>query len=414
MNRKQLILLLVALAVIGGAGLLLLQRNQKSWTASEEQIGRKLLPNFQVNDVAAIHIKGETDLTLEHKDDGWHVPQRGGYPASVTQIKELLLKMADLKVAQSDPIGPSQLARLHLAPPGPGADAATLLEFKGAQGKTLASLLLGKKHMEESERRPRMPFGDEGFANGRYVMLESDPKTVLTISDALNSADPKPAEWLDKDFFKVEKPQTITFVSTNATNSWKIARASEAASWELAEPKAGEAFDSNKVSALASTLTSPSFVDVAADPAPDKTGLDQPLTVTIETFDHFTYTLKIGHKTPENDYNFAFTVTADLPAARTPGKDEKADEKTKLDKEFQEKTKTLQERLKQEQSLSKWTYLVNGWLVDPYIRDRSQLMVDKKTDKKEDEAAPETDHSPEIEHAPPGSVMPELLPTAPK
>jgi LPXTG-motif cell wall-anchored protein len=42
MNRKQLILLLVALAVIGGAGLVLLKRNQKSWTESEAQIGQKL------------------------------------------------------------------------------------------------------------------------------------------------------------------------------------------------------------------------------------------------------------------------------------------------------------------------------------------------------------------------------------
>jgi hypothetical protein len=55
--------------------------------------------------------------------------------------------------------------------------------------------------------------------------------------------------------------------------------------------------------------------------------LDKPLTVTIETFDHFTYTLKIGAKTPENDYNLNVAVTADFPTERTPGKDEKPDEK---------------------------------------------------------------------------------------
>ena len=406
MNRKQLILLLVALAIVGGAGLLLLQRNQKSWTESEEQIGQKLLKNFQVNDVAAIHIKGDTELTLEHKEDGWHVQQRGGYPANLAQIKELLLKMADLKVVQSDPIGASQLARMHLTEPGKGADSAVLLEFKDAQGKTLQSLLLGKKHTHESERASPMPMGDEGFADGRYVMLASDLKIVLTISDSLNNVEPKAADWLDKDFFKVEKPQTITFVSTNATNSWKLSRESETAGWVLAEPKAGEAFDSNKVSSLASALSFPSFVDVAADPAPAKTGLDTPLTVTIETFDHSTYTLKIGHKTPENDYNLTVAVAANIPTARTPGKDEKADDKTKLDKEFQDKTKAAQERLKKEQSLAKWTYLVNGWLVDPFIRDRSQLMADKKADKKEG-AAEETNSVPE-------SAVPEVLPTLPK
>jgi Domain of unknown function (DUF4340) len=386
------------------------QRHQQSWTESEAQIGQKLLSHYQVNDVAAIHIKGDTDLTLDRKDDGWHVQERAQYPANVGQIKELLIKMGDLKVVQSDPIGASQLARMHLAEPGKGADSAVLLEFKDAQGKPLDSLLLGKKHTHESDRPSPMPYGDEGFADGRYVMLESDPKTVLTISDALNNVEPKAADWLNKDFFKVEKPRAISFVSTNATNSWNLSRESESAPWVLADVKAGEVLDSNKVSSLASTLSFPSFVDVAADAAPDKTGLEKPLTVTIETFDHFTYTIKIGHKTPENDYDLNVTVAADIPTARAPGKDEKPDEKTKLDKEFQEKTKTLQDKLNKDKSLANWTYLVNTWLVDPLIRDRAQLMVDKAAEKKEGAAAPDAKPAPEPDPDP----VPDVIPTLPK
>jgi hypothetical protein len=389
MNRKQLILLLAALVIIGGACLVLLKRNQQSWADSEEQIGHKLLKDFQVNDVAAIHIKGESDLVLARKDDGWQVQERDNYPANLSQIKELLLKMSDMKVAQTDPIGASQLARMHLEEPGKGADSAVLLEFKNAQGQTMQSIRLGKKHTHQSERRSPMPFGDEGFADGRYVMLGGDTKTVLTLPDPLNSVDPKCAEWLDKDFFKVEKPRTIAFASTNASNSWTLARASESAPWELEQPKAGEVLDSNKVSSLASTLSYPSFVDVVTNAAPEKTGLDKPLVLTIETFDHFTYTLKIGHKT-ENEYNMTLAVAGDIPTARTAGKDEKPEDKAKLDKEFQDKIKPLQERLKKEKALAKWTYLVNTWLVDPLIRDRAQLMVEKTTEKKDEKAAPET------------------------
>jgi len=408
MNRKQLILLLAALVVIGAAGLVLLQRNQKSWTESEAQIGGKLLKNFQINDVAAIHIKGDADLTLEHKDDGWRIRERGGYPANASQIKELLIKLGDLKIVQSDPIGPSQLARMHLAEPGKGPDSAILLEFKDARGKTLQSLLLGKKHTQTSERPSRMPYGDEGFADGRYVMLGGDPKTVLTISDALDHVDPRASDWLDKDFFKVEKLRSVSFVSTNAANSWKLSRESESAPWTLAEPKAGEVLDTNKVASLSSALSYASFVDVAADAAPDKTGLDKPLAVTIETFDHFTCALKIGSKTANNDYNLTVAVTADIPAARVPGKDEKADEKAKLDKEFQEKTKQLQDKLKKEQSLSKWTYLVNTWLVDPFIRDRSQLMVQKPSEKKEQAAGENQDTAPAAPASEPDE--PEVIP----
>ena len=389
MNSKQLIFLLAALVVLGGAGLVLRNRNQESWSTSGSKLGEKVLPNFQVNDVASIVIKGPTQLDLVKKNDRWGVQERNDYPANFSQISDLLIKMGDLKIAQAEPIGSSQLARMHLAAPG-SADSATEIEFKDAQGKALQSLLLGKKHTRKSERPSPFPYGDSAMADGRYVMLQSDPREVLTVSDPLNSVDPKPAEWLNKDFFKVEKPKAISFVSTNAADSWNLTRDSETGSWVLSGAKPGEKFDTNKASSLSSTLSSPSFIDVAADAAPAKTGLDKPLVVTIATFDHFTYTLKIGAKNPENNYNLNVAVTADFPTERTPGKDEKPDDKKKLGKEFQDKLKPLQEKLQQEKSLDRWTYLVNSWLIDPLIRTRAQLMVDKNDEKKQASAAPDT------------------------
>jgi hypothetical protein len=383
MNRKQLISLLVALIVIGGACLLLLRRQDQSWSETASHAGQKLLRNFQVNDVAAIHLKGESELTLAHKGERWVVVEKGDYPANFSQIDELLLKIRDLKIVQSEPIGASQLARMHLAEPGKGPDSAVSVEFKDAQGKVLQLLLLGKKHTHKSDRPSPMPYGDEGYEDGRYVMLKTDPQELLTVSDSLSSLDPKPGEWLDKDFFKVEKPETFALVSTNATNSWKLSRPSESASWVLADAKPGEVLDTNKVASLSSTLNYPSFVDVSVAP-PAETGLDKPLTVNIATFDHFNYTLDIGKKTPENDYYLKVNATGAVPAERTPGKDEKPDDKKKLDKEFDDKNKPLQEKLKREKSVAQWTYVVNGWLIDPLIRDRSQLMVDKKSEKPAD------------------------------
>jgi hypothetical protein len=314
------------------------------------------------------------------------VQERGNYPANFSQISEMLIKMGDLKVAQTEPIGSSQLGRMHLEEPGKGPDSATLLELKDDSGKVLQSLLLGKKHTQKTDRPSPMSFGEDGFADGRYVMLKSDPQDVITISDPLNSVDPKAASWLDKDFFKVEKPKLISFVSTNESNSWTLSRETESSQWVLSSLKPGEVLDTNKVSSLSSTLSYPSFVDVAPDQSPEKTGIDKPLKVTIETFDGFTYVLKVGNKTPENDYDLNVEVTGNVPSQRTPGKDEKPDDKTKLDKEFLEKTKQLSDKLHQEQALAKWTYVVNSWLIDPMIRDRSQLMVEKKSVTKEADA----------------------------
>lgn len=379
MNRKQLTILLVVAVIIGVAGIFALKKNEQSWTASSAALGQKLLPNLPVNDVTQIHIKGSTDLNLVKKDDAWRVQERGDYPANYSEISDFILKAADLKVLQAEPIGASQLGRMDLEDPGKGDKSATLLEFKGAGGKTLQAVLLGKKHEHKSDRPS--PYGMGEMSDGRYVMHPDDKNDVLLISDPLNDIEPNADHWLNKDFFKVDKVKTITLNSTNAASSWKVTRDSESAPWKLVDAKTGEVLDTNKVSSLGGTLNYPSFVDVSTNSAVDA-GLDKPMTLVLETFDGFTYNIKVGKRTPENNYYAQVSVTANLAKERTPGKDEKADEKAKLDKDFADKQKPLQEKLANEQKLDKWTYLVSSWTVDPLLRNRADLLVEKKDEKK--------------------------------
>jgi hypothetical protein len=79
------------------------------------------------------------------------------------------------------------------------------------------------------------------------------------------------------------------------------------------------------------------------------------------------------------------TVSADLPKDRTPGKDEKPEENTKLDKEFKDNQKKLQDKLAQEKSCEKWVYLVSTWTLDPVMKERGQLLVEKKEEPKKEE-----------------------------
>jgi len=306
----------------------------------------------------------------------------------ISQIKDLITKLADLKISQSQPIAASQLARMQLEPPGKGTNSAILAEFLDKQGKPLHSVLLGKKHTEESSRPS--PFGGGEFDDGRYVMLPDDTQNLLLVPDPLSSVETSPESWLDKDFFKVDKLKSISLVSTNATNSWKLTRESEDGPWVLADTNAGETLDANKASSLASALSYASFLDVASNTAPAATGLDKPLALTLATFDHFTYDIKVGGKTPENN-NLYMTVAAaaDIPTNRAAAATEKPEDKQKLDAEFQEKTKALQEKLAKEKALGQWVYVVSSMQMDPLIRERSQLLVDKKEEKPADNTGAE-------------------------
>ena len=112
--------------------------------------------------------------------------------------------------------------------------------------------------------------------------------------------------------------------------------------------------------------------------------------MTLDTFDNFTYTIKLGQKTNDN-LPLVVTIAAQLPKERTAGKDEKPEDKTRLDKEFKDNQKKLEDRLGQEKSFEKWVYLVSNWTVDSLLKERSQLLVEKKDESKKDEKSAATD-----------------------
>ena len=76
------------------------------------------------------------------------------------------------------------------------------------------------------------------------------------------------------------------------------------------------------------------------------------------------------------------SVSGNFPKERAAGKDEKPEDKTKLDKEFQDKVKKLEEKLKAEKAYEKWTYLVSKWTIDPLFKERKDLLVEKKEEPK--------------------------------
>ncbi len=407
MNRKQLALLLFLLAVLGLAGLMVYHRQNDLSSSGNQALGKKLLGDFPVNDIAQITLKqGTNELHLVKKNDLWRVRERGDYPANFSDISDFLLKARDLKIIQTETVGLSQMPRLDLVP-GAGTNAAVVVEFKDQAEKPIRTLLLGKKHMQKSTRpSPYGEPGDMSFPDWRYVRLGSSSDTVDLISEPLANIEPKPDQWLNKDFFKVEKVRSIAVAFPAATNSWKLTRTSDTADLKLEDAKPGEQLDSSKISSLSSPLSTPSFTDVDTISNPQQLGLDKPTLVKLDTFDNFSYTLKVGEKTNDN-YAVSLTVDAQLPSESTQGKDEKPADKARLDKEFKDNQKKLQDKLAQEKSYEKWVYLVSSWTLDPLMKERSQLLVEKKPEVKKDEkptasnsaAKPPISFSPALTHA---------------
>jgi hypothetical protein len=357
MNGRQLIILLVLVVVIGGAAWLHSRKQAATWSNPHSAVGRKLLGNFQVNDVAQIRMQHGADAVDLIQTNGlWRVQERGGYPADFSQISRLLLKLRDLKIVQTEQVGPSQWARLDLAAPGPGDNATTLLEFFDAGGKPLSTLWLGKSHQHESSQASATPdMGDQGWPDGRYVRTATNADTVAVIADPLTEVNTDASQWLDKTFFKVENPRTVSVTYPNATNSWELI--SETNGWKLAGAKPDEKLDDSQASETADSLSSPGFNDVATELKAQPAGLDRPTRIAIKTADGFHYAINVGGKTNDN-YFMTVAVSATFSKTNAP-----------------DASKKLADKLAQEITLNQWTYLVPNWTLDPLLKTRTQLLV---------------------------------------
>lgn len=379
MKSNQLILLLVAAAVLGGGGVLVLKNRQADYQRSATEMGGKVLGNVDLSAIAGVRLKNATNtVNIVRTGDSWGVRERGDFPANFGEVSEFVRKLAELKVVQPQRVGASRLGMLELT-----AEKGTQVELLGADGKTIKSLLLGAKHMKSGAGAgAESPFGGGagGWPDGRYVMVGSDLNTIAVVSEPLANANPKAEDWIAKEFVKIDQPVSVEVIHPEATNSFALSRTNELADWTLVGAKPGEELDKTKASQFSGVLSSPSIDDVKVNPDAKALGLDQPVQAVIRTARGFTYKLRIGKQEGEDSYPVQVSVDAELPKERTAGKDEKAEDKAKLDKEFKDLISKQADKLKAEQAFGKWTVVMKKWSIETLLKKRSELFADKKAD----------------------------------
>jgi Domain of unknown function (DUF4340) len=370
MNRKQILILLILVAVVGGLAFYFQKRNQSEWAESAAPANTKVL-EFPINDVARVEIRSSNgDLHLAKKNDIWIVEERD-YPADFERVSQLVRQLWELRPVQQVKVGPSQFARLDLVEPGKGDRAGSAIEFKDKDGKTLAKLIAGKQNFHKAEGAMAR-FGN--MPAGRYVL--SPPSDKVSLVDAFIETDTQPRSWLKRDFVKIDNPSTITVAGQTAARHWTLTRADKQADWKLMDAPSQE-LDKATVGSIGNILPSLNFIDVLlAETKPEQQGLDKPDQITVQDFDRFTYAFKIGHPTSEA-YPVEVSVSADLVKERTSKPDEKPEDKAKLDKESQEYLKQLEEKAANEKQFEKRIYLVPKSTLDTFLKDRSELFAKK-------------------------------------
>ena len=149
MSPKKLGILAIVAVILVVAAI-----SQKKQDYSEPEVNEEATKVFDALDVNAISsitmTSGGAKVELSVSDkDIWVAKDAYGFPIDFEKLRSFLLKINDLKRGSGITADDDQLAELRLVNPadaGPAnmADAGTLISFKDAAGKELASLLVGK------------------------------------------------------------------------------------------------------------------------------------------------------------------------------------------------------------------------------------------------------------------------------
>jgi hypothetical protein len=403
MKKNHLLLLLSVAIVVSLAGIFFQFSQSDRWNNAKTD--RTIFQNLPVNDITKIQIRSvPATVTLEKKGDAWRVAEREDYPADFTKIRDLTRMLWELKAGQETQVGPSQLGRLKLIAPGQGTDTGLEINLQGEKDKQIASLIIGKS-VDRTNASTDTP------ATGRFVYNPVVKDRVYLVSESFLSVDPvSVGSWLDKTFITPGELEEIDQAAWSNNPGWKVTRKDPKAEWQLGNPQPDEKLDKAVVQNL--STFSPTFVDVRPpSTSQDETGLKDPFKITVKTFDGFTYVLLVGKAGLDKTRYLQLSVSADLPATRTPAPNESADDKKKKDEEFDKKNATLKERLEKEKRLEKWVYLVPEYNLDQLLKRRDEILS-----KPSPSPAPTPTSTgvavPEPTATPAFAPLPEVSPTA--
>jgi len=391
MKPKTLVILLVILGVLVGAGVLLM--HSRNVNSPSEAMGALLFEGLPVNDIASIVIQTPTDaVSLKKGADSWIVGERFGYPADFPRISDLVRTLREAKTGRKFDASDEVVKRLALKSPD---DAAAQQEEKGsrirmadAKGKALVDMVLGNTWTPAPEKGP---------PEGQYVMLGGGSHPVYLIDKILSSYAIGPAKWLEKSPVQVDAAEIQKIVCLGpdeTTVRYTVERPAKGKDLEWAGAPTDRSINRASLNRLAGALSSLQIEDVepaSADSAAVRQDASGRLDYTL--FDGRIYRVVLGKTCSTSaPCQICLEVASETPQsqAQGPGSGGQADQKASGAGEKEEKAQTsmpADEVTKENNRLKAWVFTIPEWQYQAFVTAPEQLF-EAKAEKKVAPGAP--------------------------
>lgn len=383
MSGKSLGILAILAAILVGVAVYLSNRQPETI----EGVDEPLFPGLEsdINEVHHITIESAADtVNIVRKNDQWQVEERHDYPASVSQIRQLLIGIAGLRRIEPKTRNPKLYSEIGLRDVKDKDSKATLIEVENDHGGIMAALLVGTQQPDRGD-----PTRKEYF-----VRKKGEHQSWLVSGELLLESGPN--RWLHPELLNIKtaRIQKATVAHGSGQRITVFKHDPQATDFQLADlPKGARVKSTFTVNDIANTLGRLNVDDVF-QPRDLMLSRKPSFTATLETFDGLRLTLKAyAHASSKKARYVKLTAGFDPTLA---SKEAKAGGDAKKTAAYKTPAEVKKEAQDLNTEFRQWIYKLPPFQLNNIDKRRSDLVADETGAKPHASKAPAGGGAPHI------------------
>jgi hypothetical protein len=237
MNRRNLLLLGgAAVAAVGGA-LMLTPQTPTAPPPSETALAFPGLAQ-RLADAATIEVRRNDATLVVRRGAGgaWVLPAKADHPVRPEKVRELLVGLTELRLAEPRTANPEMLERLGLNDPSQPGSTASHLRVLDAQGAVIAELVIGRRRVRVQGNVPESV----------YVRRANENQAWL--GEGRLPLDGDPNLWIDRDLANIARERVLSLSVTRAGEAPLVVRKERDADGKLTVVTPAEAGEMDEIS----------------------------------------------------------------------------------------------------------------------------------------------------------------------
>lgn len=201
--------------------------------------------------VANIEVKSRFgEFILVRENDGWVTPDRAGYPVQESDVRRLIVSLADMRYVERKTANPDRFHRLEVQDIDQELADSAYVKVSNAEEKVFAELIVG---------RPSARFF-AGNSSGTYIRFPGTDETWLVSS--VTNVQTRLVPWLDREIVAVPADTVARISIGEGDGAYTLSRPDAETAFTVEGAPEGRTADPEKVRPVSRALANVELEDV--------------------------------------------------------------------------------------------------------------------------------------------------------